>query len=153
MILSTTDAEAKLWAVSRLGSEEGSEVEGPQYWGRACFSPSLLLSHHRIQGKRERFPIFKIRRLRCRESAWYFQSTQLFQGDQNPPSLFQQHHAIEFTSIRWQMCLARFYDSEVGCAQILTYSGDFSKLKADIFDVIPQRWDLLREIVFLFSGK
>lgn len=31
--------------------------------------------------------------------------------------------------------------------------GDFSKLKVDIFDVIPQRCDLLHEIIFLFSGK
>lgn len=109
------NAEGNLWAGSRSRKWRGSERESPQHWWRVCLLPSLLFCHHRIQGKGGWGVPF----------SWYdnwdseilhgISKTQLFQGAQNSPNSFQQCHATgSATRIRCHMCLARFYDSDMG---------------------------------------
>lgn len=120
-----------------LGIEEGSKGEGPRHWRRAWFLPAPLLCHHRIQGKRGREVPFSRYEDWDSEFARYFQDIVIQRRSKS--KLFPQHHTTGFTtSIRWQMCLARVYDSESGlCTNI------------NLQSVTSQSWKLTFLMLFL----
>lgn len=133
------------WALD-LGNEEAVKERALSTGGEFCLAYYFVIES---KGKEVKCPIFMIWQLRLREFAWYFQDsyfnskfTELFPTAPYPGST---------TSIRCHMCLAGFYDSDMGlCTNINLPLVTSQSQKLTFFYVIPQRWDLLREIIFLF---